>query len=233
MPAAAYLRLADELEEQIASLVPGARLPSEHELAGEHGVHRLTARAALDELERRYLVRRTKGAGTFVARRIEYRIAAGMAPSLTETVALAGFVAEQRNERVRKVRPPAAVRKVLGDAVVAVDRVATVDGQPAAVATSWLAADLVPDLASVLPRAGSLFRVLDEHYGLRPVRDWSRAELEVATADVARRLGLDGRPHVWSLESGNTSARHRRPLEVSHGRLRADLFHVVFELGGS
>ena len=59
-----YLVLADSLAEQIADMAPGTRLPSENELITEHGVSRITARAALSELEQRHLVRRARGSGT-------------------------------------------------------------------------------------------------------------------------------------------------------------------------
>jgi DNA-binding GntR family transcriptional regulator len=77
----AYLALADRLEADLAGLSPGARVSSEHELAARHQVSRLTARAALQELERRYVVERTQGLGTFVARRITYRIGPGSPPA--------------------------------------------------------------------------------------------------------------------------------------------------------
>lgn len=230
-----YLALADLLEGRIESLLPGARLPSEHELAAAHDVNRLTARAALQELERRHLVRRVQGAGTFVAQRIPYRIGPGSPPSLTATVAEAGAAARQSNLRARTVRPPADVRADLklgvGDRAVRVDRITYIDDEPVACSTSWLRVALVPRLASHLPREASLYSTLRERYGLRPERVLSRVELEVAPPDVAAALGLEGRPLTWSLTSVNRNRGGPR-LEVSHGWLRADLFRVVLEIGG-
>jgi DNA-binding GntR family transcriptional regulator len=42
-----YLQVADQLEEKIAALATGEPMPSEHELARDHEINRLTARAAL------------------------------------------------------------------------------------------------------------------------------------------------------------------------------------------
>lgn len=233
--AATYLALADLLEREIVQLHPGERVPSEHALASTHEVNRLTARAALQELERRHLVRRVQGAGTFVARRIEHRIAAGSPPSLSATIAASGLEIEQRNVRARTVRPPAWVRDDLGlragERTVVIQRSTVFEGEVVACSTSWLVAALVPDLARSLPAVGSLFAALDA-LGLAPERSRSRAELEVVPADVARALGLAGRPLAWSLVSVNRSRTHERPLEVSSSWLRADLFRVVFELGG-
>jgi len=48
-------------------LVPGGMLPSEHDLGAELGVSQGTARKALEELERRGIVKRRQGVGSFVA----------------------------------------------------------------------------------------------------------------------------------------------------------------------
>lgn len=231
----AYLALADELGDRITSMPPGQRLPSEHELATARHVNRLTARAALQELERRHLVRRIQGAGTFVAHRIEYRVGPGSSPSLTETVAAAGVTVVQHNLRTRTVRPPAPIRDALelpaGGRAVVVERAAEVDGMPVSCSTTWLAADLVPGLARAVPPTGSLFRVLVERFGLHPQRVWSRAELELPPHAVAERLALDGRPPTWWMESGNRVGGGQRMLEISRSWLRADVFRVVLELG--
>jgi GntR family transcriptional regulator len=230
-----YLALADRLEGDLAALQPGARVASEHELAAQHKVSRLTARAALQELERRFLVERTQGLGTFVARRITYRIGPGSPPSLTETLGGDGIEVHQQNGQVRRVRAPAATREELGlpvgGRVVAVQRRAIVDGEPVTASISHLVPDLVPDLAVRLPREGSLYRTLREEYGLRPARLYARAELAVMPAEVAADLGLSGRPLGWLLTSRNAAHPGGEPLELSVTWLRADRLRVLFELG--
>ncbi|MCF7855580.1 MAG: substrate-binding domain-containing protein [Candidatus Pacebacteria bacterium] len=64
-------RIAAELRRRIDSgeLQLGARIAGEYQLAEQHGVSRLTARRALDELAREGLLERTPGRGTFVASR--------------------------------------------------------------------------------------------------------------------------------------------------------------------
>lgn len=68
-PAYVYARLADHVAARIGAgeLEPGARLPSERDLAAEYGVALGTARRAIQELRDRGLVVTLPAKGTFVA----------------------------------------------------------------------------------------------------------------------------------------------------------------------
>ncbi len=230
-----YLGLADRLAARIARSGADARLPSEHELEREHKVSRLTARAALEELERRHLVRRVRGRGTFVAPRLDYPIGPDMPPSWTEMVRRAGRRPRFEVMGIRVQRASAGSRQALalreGARVVVLRRRGVIDDLAASVSVSYLPVELVPDLKARL--GSSLYATLRGAYGLEPVRAWCRAELEVMPPEANRALGLEGRPLGWSIESCNHCARSGRPVEVSHGWLRADVFRVRFELGSS
>lgn len=232
-----YQTVADELEAQIASLEPGSRLPSEHDLVASHGVSRLTARAALQELESRLLVRRVRGAGTFVASRIDYPIGPSMPPSASEMVRRAGALPTSQLVAVRVRKPDPASRRALeleaDDRVVAVTRVGQVDGLPAWFGTSRLPLDLVDGISSHLGDGVSIYQTLRTHFELEPVRRWARAELVAVPAEVAPHLGVEGRPLVWRLESCNGARGLSRPIELSESWLRADTYRVRFELGGA
>lgn len=239
MPATAtYLELADELQRELEPASVGARVASEHELVATHGISRPTARAALQELERRFLVRRVQGVGTFVSRRIDYVIGAEVPPSFSETVRRAGAVPGARLVDVRTLRAPADVRDALGlavgSAVLMVTRATTIDGALAGVVTTHLPAPLVPGLAEHLlaeDGALSIDALLRARYGVVPQRVWSRAALDVPPAPVAARLGLEGAAPSWCIESINGDARTGRLIERSVGWSRADVLRVVFELG--
>ena len=68
-PLPLYQQLADELSEQIraGSYQPGARIPSEHELAAYYRLGRPTVRQATEVLVRRRVLERRRGSGTFVS----------------------------------------------------------------------------------------------------------------------------------------------------------------------
>lgn len=63
-----YQRLADELFAAIRAgdYAPGSKIPSEHELAAEHGASRPTVRQATDLLIARGVLVRRRGSGTYV-----------------------------------------------------------------------------------------------------------------------------------------------------------------------
>lgn len=235
---ATYLELADALERALVPAQVGERVASEHELVAAHGISRPTARAALQELERRFIVRRVRGAGTFVNRRIDYVIGSDRAPSFTETVSRAGGIPGARLLDVQTRRATREVRDDLGLAtgtsVVVLARIVTVDGQVAGVITSHLPAALVAGLAShLLAEDGALSvdALLRSRYGLRPRRAWSRASLDVPPASIAAHLGLDAAVPSWCIESCNDDERTGARIERSTSWNRADALRVVFELG--
>lgn len=67
-PMPLYRQIADIISERIRTgeYAPGARIPSEYDMSGMYGVGRPTVRQATDFLIRKGLLRRRRGAGTFV-----------------------------------------------------------------------------------------------------------------------------------------------------------------------
>ncbi|MDT0306098.1 GntR family transcriptional regulator [Streptomyces sp. DSM 44917] len=67
-PEYVYVQIAERIAAQIAAgrFPPGARLPSERELAERFGVSYGTVRRATDELRERGLIRTVHGRGTYI-----------------------------------------------------------------------------------------------------------------------------------------------------------------------
>ncbi|GBG37268.1 GntR family transcriptional regulator [Mycobacterium montefiorense] len=226
-----YLCVAETLASQITGMQVGTRLPAEDKLAHDLGVSHLTVRAALAELESRYLVRRRQGSGTFVSRRIEYTIARNTPPSWSASVRHAGRTPTIRTTGWRLDKPPAEVRRRMGIGarrqLLAVSRDRYVDNELVGFADTWLEPHLLPDLPQVLDPAGSLHDALDQHYGLKPVRGWFGVAIDPAPPEVARHLGLTGHPPVIAIRSRTDAAAHdHRPIELTISWLRADVFRV-------
>ncbi len=229
-----YLSLAEELARVVDAARPGERLPSEYELVATHAVSRLTARAALQELERRHVVRRVRGAGTFVARRLEYRVGPYTPPSWSETIRRAGALPATRILSAGPRRASAHVAAMLGlprdGRVIAMRRVGIVDGVVANVAASWVPEELAADLATQIDGGGSIYAALCGQ-GMLPRRRWLRAGLEVVPSTEAGLLELEGRPLIWRLEGLNEDAQTGRAVELSTSWMRPDVYRVVLELG--
>lgn len=229
-----YLDIAAALTERLGTAAVGSRFASEHELVVEFGVSRPTARAALQELERRFLVRRVRGAGTFVNRRVDYVIGAHVPPSGTATFARSGVTPTIRVLTTGIVGAVGEVAERLGmpaeAPVVEIVRLTSVDGHVAGHTTTRLPDALVPGIGEHVGDDVSLFTLLQDRYGLEPVRVWSRATTEVPPPGVAAALGLDTTDPSWLIVSVNRDRRSGRRIEHTTTWMRADTVRVVVEL---
>ena len=229
-----YLEIADVLETELAHVPVGARVPSEHTLATRFAVSRPAARAALQELERRLLVRRVQGAGTFRRGRVGYAISVTTPPSFTETVRRAGAEPGSRliTCEARRAAEPERARLGLppGTAVWMVERAFTVNGETAGFATSVLPRRLLPGLDRELTDDTSLHTVLRRRYGLTVVRHRYQLGFDVPPPRIAEHLNGGDRGPIWLAESLNRAAVGPF-IEVSRTYMRPDVLNVVFELG--
>lgn len=230
-----YLILSDDLEAELTAAAPGSPVASETELARLYRVSRLTARAALNELERRHIVRRIQGRGTFVLRRLDYRIAPDGPASFTEIVTQAGGKPTTTVEKIDERAATAAERRALALAprakVVELTRRRWLEGEPVGLISSVLPSALVPGIREHVIDGASLYQVMVDQYDLQPRRAWWRSEVATAPEDVARLLDLKSRADLHHNRGRLECARLGRPIEINNGWLRTDLFNVVVEIG--
>jgi len=230
-----YLEIADELAAELAGSPAGSRVDGEHGIGRRFGVGRAAARAALQELERRLLVRRVQGAGTFVNRRIDYTIAHDRRPSWHETVTAAG--AHPRTVvRSIETRPlPAGHAPALGlpagTPCHRLVRQSYIDDLLAARVHEWVPVDLVADLDLAVQAAESLDLVLRQVARVEPVRAWCRVSLDVPPPAICAGLEIEPSRPVWLVESLSRDATSGRPVMCSRSWMRADAVRVVVELG--
>ena len=211
-----------DIASRILEEPPGSQLPPEPELAAELGVSRATLREALRSLEDEGLVRRTRGAGTFVADRP--RVANNLDANfgVTDAIRASGMEPGTLHGTVRVEAASADEAERLdlepGEDVVVVDRVRTADGRPVVFSRDILAAQLTGEDADLLRRLErtSVYEVLERdlgvviHHGLatfRPTRAdghlASRLEVPKGTLLLyIRQVDFDGqgRPVVSSHE---------------------------------
>ena len=206
-----YRQIEQALRERIASLGPGARLPSDAELCAEFRVSRMTARNAMQRLAEDGLIERKPGRGSFVAEPPAHR-RANRLMTFTQEMRRAGRVpSSQVLDRV--IRPSTASEAAslgieTGQPVVHLRRLRLADDQPMALESTVLidassegvmAADLATgSLHEALSRAGIVLR-----------RGRSTIGAAVATAEDARLLAV---------RAGDPLLVERRVIEDGHGR---------------
>jgi DNA-binding GntR family transcriptional regulator len=231
---ARYLDIADELASELAACAPGTRVASEPELANRFGVGRAAARSALQELERRLLVRRIQGAGTFVNRRIDYVISRSRPPSWHATVIASGATPRSQTKDVQRIALAAEDVDQLGWPVgtpmYRIERHFFIDDLLASVTQELIPVAAVPDLDIALRRVESVDMVLRQLGGARPVRAWCRASVDIPPVDVLRGLGIEASVPVWRIDSISRDAESGRVLLSSSAWTRADAVRVVVEL---
>jgi GntR family transcriptional regulator len=157
-----YLRIYRDLKATIAAgtLAPGDRLPTQRELAREHGVTVMTVRQALQLLEQEELVTMRHGLGTFVApARLRYAI--GNLRSLAQEVAAQGLDLRTSVLRRALVAPHPRVAEVLcvepGAPVLSIERLRFVGQQAVVYQQSYLQAWLEDALEGVDLGSTSLY----------------------------------------------------------------------------
>ena len=213
-------------------LVPGARLPPERHLAESLGVSRMTVRQALGELERDGLLRRVVGraGGTFVREpKGEPRSTgpAGLSAQLRrQGLAAAAELISAEVEPARR-RTAAALGLEPNERVVVIVRLRLADGKPLAVERSSLPVRLFPDIEE-MDLGGSLYDLMEESFGRRPVRAVEILETAEARPSDARTLGLKRGAPILLVERIGYAA-DGTAVEFARDRFRGDRTRVVIE----
>ncbi len=218
-----YEEIADHLRTEIAKLEPGDLLPSETELSEQFGVSRMTARHAVQTLEREHLLHRRKGRGTFVSPRPVPRLL-GSPLSFTESMRRRGLVATSVTLEAGWIDPSpedlAALHLTDETRVGLLVRLRLADGVPMAIERAVLSprcAGVLDDLAD-----GSL-HVAFEAIGLAPSRASAQVLARAATQQEKTLLELDEGDPVLC-EHRVIYDQNGDPLEHTETRYAADRY---------
>ena len=218
------------------SLQPGQRLGSERELAGDLGVSRSTLRQALGALEQSGVVRRVpgRGGGTFVSRaKIERDLSSVVGvPALLRAQ---GFTAGSRVISAGIVSADDTTAAALdlepGGLVTEIVRIRLADGSPVSLEHARLPAGRFPGLLE-LPLGGSVYELLDQHYGVRAAEALERIEAVSAGPDEASVLDVDAGVPLLSITRTAKDA-DGVPFEFSHDLFRADRTRILVRTPGA
>jgi GntR family transcriptional regulator len=228
-----HVAIAAQIAAAIASgrLAPGTRLPPERHLAESLGVSRMTVRQALGALERDGLLRRVVGraGGTFVCEPQERQPASmiGLSAELRRQGLAAGVELISAEVEPSRRRTAAALGLERDERVVVIVRLRLAGGKPLAVERSSLPVRLFPDIED-MDLGGSLYDVMDEGFGRRPVRAVERLETAEARPSDARTLGVRRGSPILLVERVGYAA-DGTAVEFARDRFRGDRTRIVIE----
>jgi len=197
-PVPLYRQLADRLSAAIerGRFPVGERIPSEHELSRRYGVGRPTVRQATEVLVRRGLLQRRRGAGTFVCERPAAHL---------DLFSMAGTHASFRaggcEPRIRVLTGPGVIvadehadHPFAGRSALFLQRLSETDQGPALLEEILLDLELFEGLQDLEIEGRSLSRLVEEHYGQRPIA--APQDFRVATLEPERAAVLHVRRHL-------------------------------------
>jgi GntR family transcriptional regulator, phosphonate transport system regulatory protein len=162
---ALWRRIAEVLRAEIAAgtPAPGARLPSEAELARRFGVNRHTLRRALEELAGAGLIRIAQGRGSFVSEDVlDYAI--GPRTRFSEWIRRHNKEPSGKVLRLEEIPAEAPVARGLGldpgAPVILLERLGLADERPVSLTAHHFPAALAPGLLAALRGAPSITAAL-------------------------------------------------------------------------
>jgi DNA-binding GntR family transcriptional regulator len=159
-------------ERLLSSYYPeGLPLPSEPQLAKEFDVSRMTARRAIDELEREGYVYRIQGAGTFPTGK-RFRQGVFRVRPFREWARGTETQTRVLQARVVEATPEIAIvlQAQVGDPVLFVHRIRSAADEPLVIEKRYIMHELVPDLLEHNLAAESIHEVMVEKLGINLTR---------------------------------------------------------------
>ena len=230
-------RLVEDARHRLLDLIssgtlrPGDRLGTERELAAQLSVSRSTLRQVLAVLAESGIIRRVPGrsGGTFVAHsKVDRDLS--VIVGLPEYLRRQGFVAGTQvlSATMSGADDVAAHNLAVpaGSLVIDIVRIRLADGIPISLERVQLPAEIFPGLLD-LPLGGSIYDLLDSHYGITPDEVVEHLEVVEASSDEAALLGVNVRAPLLAItRTSSTSAG--APFEFSHDLFRADRTCVTF-----
>ncbi|MCK3904257.1 GntR family transcriptional regulator [Streptococcus suis] len=165
-----YLQLVDELEVTIREkMAPNDKLFSERELTQVYGVSRITVRLALQELEKRGMVYKKHGKGTYVSEISDTAVDLSQAYSFTEQMRKIGKVPRTAILSFQTVGATDYIAQHLqlskGDDVFEIERLRLADEVPMMLERTYVPVSLFPSLSVARMTELPLYELFLEDYG--------------------------------------------------------------------
>jgi GntR family transcriptional regulator len=205
------------------------RLPSEHDLAREFSVTRITVRNIYLTLEEMGLVRAKQGKGRFAVKmRKTISLNLSGESSFTDKMREAGLALETRVVACKYVRCGPRMLASLGadesDRVFRIGRLRIVEGTPVALHVSYFLADEFPDLVADAEAHPSIFAYFRSKGIERFASSGGVLSVAFPTRNEVRLLGIGYLVPLLTCASDTLDADTGRVLQVSRIFYRSDAF---------
>ena len=228
-PTALYKRLQTAIRKTIESglIDTDEALPSERDLSSGLNVSRVTVRAAIRGLVDEGILVQRRGAGTFVAKRVEQRLSrlTGFTGDVTARGMAPGVEWLDRGTGIATPEEALALNLSPGQDVARLYRIRTADGKPMCLEQATLPLDILPKPEEV---ERSLYEILDQS-GMRPVRGLQRLRAELLTMENARLLDVQPGTACLYIER-RSYLENGRPIEFVRSYYRGDAYDFIVEL---
>ncbi len=198
-PIPLYRQLAEILMEGIRAgdYPPGARIPSEPQLARDYGIGRPTVRQAIDVLVRRRLLSRRRGSGTYVRteeQEIDLFSLAGTSSAFHKKGIAVDVQLLQKTKRVNVGDD--AENPFAGGAAFFLSRLNRVDGAPVLLEEIYLHPVLFKGIDRMDLAGQPLSQVVESSFYMRPVGGRQTFRISYLESKKAALMDVDNRTPV-------------------------------------
>jgi GntR family transcriptional regulator len=205
----------------------GSQIPNEDRLCDMLGISRITVRHALRNLEQAGLLRREHGRGTFVRSATVVAGVRGLTSFTDEmkTLALSPGTQLLDASRLRASdRVADALAVPVGEPLVRLRRLRLGNGLPIGIQSSHLPESRVPGLYEQAGEIQSLYKWLEEHYRIKPIRADEVYRVGSVGAEDAEMIQLPTGTPAFEVE--RIAYDSRGPFEFTLSTMRADRYEI-------
>jgi GntR family transcriptional regulator len=230
-PIPMYYQLESHIKNQINAgiILPGDSIPSEREYAENYGISRMTVRQAINSLVNEGLLYRKKGSGTFVSEKKIEQPLQGLT-SFTEDMKKRGLSPTSKLIHFEIIPANSFIANELKinefAPVYEIKRIRLADGEPMALETNYLSANMVKGLTEEVVNA-SIYAYIEEKLNLRIAHADQLIESIKASVEDEKLLKIEkGHPMLYIQR--NTYLQDGTPLELVKSVYRGDRykFHI-------
>lgn len=194
-----YLQLVDELEVAIRErMAPNDKLFSERELTQVYGVSRITVRLALQELEKRGLVYKKHGKGTYVSEISDSAVDLSAAYSFTDQMKKLGKVPQTKILSFRLIEAPESIAQQMqikpGDLIFEIERLRIANDIAMMIERSYVPHALFEGLTEEMLSVRSLYELFQVEFS---------QTIRLADEEFYASIALDNEAELLGISSGS------------------------------